>query len=493
MILIKSLRTLCISVAAVLSGCVSWQQPVPPVIVLPDEFSEAPAADTSATVQPGTAWWKIFGDSQLNELMELALADNPDLAAAEAKLATARAEFDAARAALWPATALTGDYSRTRTSKENAPPYEVTGTAVPADLKLEPKEYITQHALSHAISYELDVFGRLRHNRNAARAQTSASEADLRAARLALTTQAAASWYQLLALTRQKRIAEQSAALADRALALHTYRVDEGLAATNSTIQLEQTAADAYALVAQLNATQARQYHALAALCGLTAEQLTIDDPGTELPETPAVPTGVPSTVLERRPDIAAANAQMEAAAQRVGAATAAFFPQFSLTGVFGFQSEALKDLLSGDARAWSLGPSISVPIFDGGRNRAALQSAQGGFAAAAAAYRGQVLTALREVDDALSDGRELSFQIAAAEEALAAAQRNWNDAMNRFESGMTAREPVLAAQQSMMARERTLIALQGERLFASIALIQALGGGWSTLANHQANNHLSN
>jgi outer membrane protein, multidrug efflux system len=450
---------------------------VGPDYILP--AADAPAtyrdADNSAAwkaAAPADAlgrgeWWKLFGDATLDDLETRALAANQDLLAAAARVEQARALAGVARSAYWPQIAGNGSILRERTSDttDNVFPQQIT----------------TTYRTPLSASWELDLFGRVRRLSESARADAEASAATFESVRLALAADVAVNYFSLRAFERELAILRDTTALRRRALELVSARLKSGAAAEFDVARAETELATAEAETAASANRRAALQNALAVLVGEPASSFTLA-PGTGangLP--PNVPSGLPAELLERRPDVAAAERALASANARIGVAKAAFFPAISLTGSAGFASGDIDRLFNSDSRIWSIGPSLYLPIFQGGRNRANLERSRAAYDESVAIFRQRVLVAFREVQDALTATQFLAEQSAAQERALASARRAAVLAQTRYDSGFVAYLEVIDAQRTALAVERASVQLGALRLNTSVALIKALGGGWKS------------
>lgn len=431
----------------------------------------APAAYRDAAPAPlalSPDWWLTFNDPALDALETRALAANQDLRAALARVEQARAIAGVARSAYLPSIAADPSLSRDRFSRNvnNATPDSTT----------------TTHRLSLDLSWELDLFGRVRRLNQSARAELDAAGATFAAARLSLTAEVATTHFTLRALDRELDIVTQTTAVRRDALQLIQARVRQGtaddVALARAETELAATEADAAALAIRRSATQ----NALAVLLGEPAPSgsglSTLD---SQLPPTPpSIPAGLPGDLLTRRPDIAAAERSLAAASARIGVAKSAFFPTIALTGAAGYASADINDLIKPDSRLWSFGPSLYLPLFQGGRNKANLARSRAAYDEAAAKYQQNVLVALREVQDALTATRLLGDQAAAQSRAVASARRGADLSQKRYDAGFVSYFEVVDAQRTALAVERADAQLAGQRWITHVALIKALGGGWS-------------
>ena len=411
------------------------------------------------------AWWKLFADPELDGLEARALAASPSLAAAAARVEQARASAGLARSSYWPQVAADGSLVRQRTSRAVDNPLPVSiGNTYTAPL---------------TATWEIDLFGRVRRLSESARAEAEASAANFAAARLSLTAEVASTYFTLRALEREQAIVHDTVALRQRALELVRTRVRLGTAAdldaARAETELASTEADAAALANQHAAAQ----NALATLVGEPAPGFTLARAAGAASTPPAVPGAMPAELLERRPDVAAAERSLAAANARIGVAKAAFFPAISLTGAAGYASGDVDRLFNADARVWSIGPSVYLPIFQGGRNRANLARSRAAYDEAVAEFRQRVLVAFRDVQDALSATRYLGEEAVAQDRALAAARRTLALVQVRYDAGYVSYFEVIDAQRTALATERASVALTALRLNTSVALIKALGGGW--------------
>jgi multidrug efflux system outer membrane protein len=328
----------------------------------------------------------------------------------------------------------------------------------------------------------------VRHLSASARAEAEASVALFGSVRLALATDVAASYFTLRALDRELALVRDNVALRQRARELAQARLANGAAAEFDVARAETELATTEAEAAALANRRATLQDALAVLLGAAAPSYALaagSEPanGATLPDVPA---GLPASLLERRPDIAAAERSLAAANERIGVAKAAFFPAISLTGSAGFASAEIDGLFKSDSRIWSIGPALYLPIFQGGRNRANLERSRAAHDEAVAQFRQRVLVAFREVQDALTATRLLTEQAAAQERAVASARRAAQLAQVRYDAGLVAYIEVIDAQRTALAAERNAVQLTALRLNTAVALIKALGGGWERASASQ-------
>lgn len=438
-----------------------------------DVAPEATVAWKSAEPADGVgrgAWWTLFDDPALDELQRRALAANQDLRAASARVEQARAAAGVARSSYWPQVAANGAIGREQVSL-------TTDNVAPVPLA-------TTFRTPLIATWEIDLFGRVRHLAASARADLAATTAMFEAVTLTLSSDVAANYFTLRALDYERALVRDSITLRERAKEITAARFTSGTATELDVARADAELATTEAEFAALNARRATLQNALAVLLGVAApgfEVAAVDAApvGSRWGRLPVVPVGLPAALLERRPDIAAAERALEAAGERIGVAKAAFFPAISLTGAAGYASAEIDRLFTADSRAWSIGPSLYLPIFQGGRNRANLARARAVHEEAVAAYRQRVLVAFREVQDALTTLRFLEEQDRAQQRALAAARRAASLAQTRYESGLVGYFEVIDAQRTVLATERASAQLAGLRLNTGVALVKALGGGW--------------
>jgi multidrug efflux system outer membrane protein len=415
-------------------------------------------------------WWKIFGDAALDDLITRALTGNQDLRAAAARIEQARAAAGIARSSYWPQIAAGGNAVRERTSS-------TTEIAFPDTLT-------TAYRAPLSATWEIDLFGRVRNLTAAARADAAAAAATFESIRLTLTSDVAASDFSLRALDRELALINDGVALRRRSRELAQSRFTNGTAAELDVVRADNELAAAEAEALALAVRRATLQNALAVLLGASAPDFVFATRPGDATLPPVVPAGLPAALLERRPDVAAAERALAAAHARIGVAKAAFFPAISLTGGAGYASGEIDRLFTADSRIWSIGPSIYLPIFQGGRNRANLERSRAAHEEAVAQFRQRTLVAFREVQDALTTARLLADQSAAQARALTAARRAVSLAQTRYDAGLVSYLEVIDAQRTALATERTSAQLAALRLNTSVALIKALGGGWHAPAS---------
>lgn len=421
----------------------------------------APAAD-----QPRGVWWRVFNDPDLTRLVEQAMTTNQNLAATAARVEQARQTAVIAGAPLFPL--VSGDASVRRGQQSLA------GTGFPGTAGAE-----TVYSAGLGLTYELDLFGRVRNTRTAARAETAAAASDFNS--LALTVQAdvASLYFTLRGQDAEIRLLEQTLALRQDSLNILTKRRDVGtvtdLEVSQNVVDLETTRA----ALQGLRNDRAANEHALAVLLGMAPAEFVFAQKPLSA-ENIVIPAGLPSTLLQRRPDIAAAEYRLMAANARIGIARAAFFPNISLTASGGFASESLGSLFDWSSRTWAIGPILSLPIFQGGRIIAENERTKAQYVEGVALYRQEVLTAFQDVEDTLSRLRMREEQAGSYARAKAAADRAARLAALRYESGDTGYLEEIEAKQSALIAGRAVIQTQAARLADTVQLIRALGGDWS-------------
>jgi multidrug efflux system outer membrane protein len=430
---------------------------------LPADLGTWKAATPADTVARG-AWWKIYGDATLDDLEARALAANQDLRAAVARVAEARAAAGLARSDYLPSVILNPSVERGRTS-----------TTID---NLFPQTQSTTYTAALNASWEIDLFGRVRRLNEGAVAEAAASAADLESVQLSLAVEVAANYFSLRGLSSELTLVENGVELRRQVLKLINSRRGLGAATDFDVARAETELASTEAEAASLSNRRSAVQNALSVLVGEPASNFELPAAaGLLTAEPPRVPAGLPSQLLERRPDVASAERALVAANARIGVAKAAFFPAISLTGGAGYASNDIDHLFKSDSRIWSIGPSLYLPIFQGGRNKANLARSRAAYDESVAVFRQRVLVAFREVQDALTATRLLTEQSAAQERALASARRAGVLAQKRYDSGFVNLLEVIDAQRTVLATERASAQLAAQRLNTSVALIKAVGG----------------
>ncbi len=455
-----TMTTGCLLVFA--AGCAVGPNYSRPTVNTPTTWKETAIA-TNTPVLP-QEWWTIFNDAELNALETQAVAANQDLKRAVARVTEARAIAGVSKADLYPGVSAGSAYSHDRYSENRD---------IPA-VKRETDDF----SASFDWSYELDVWGRVRRNIEAANADLATTETDLQVVLLTLTADVARNYQSLRSLDNERVVIEATIALRKDELQLQETRNKAGLInevdVTRARTELANVEAELHTVVR----SRAQIEHALAVLCGQPPANFGIVTKATSI-VPPQIPAGLPSELLQRRPDVVAAEHNLEAANARIGVAKAAFFPTIKLTGAAGYASADLGSLVDWPSRFASFGPSITVPVFQGGRNKANLKAAEARYEQNVATYRGSVLSAFREVEDALSDLSTLTAQAEAVNRALVSARDTASLANERYQKGLSSYLDVVDAQRAALQAERQDTQLRGQRAVSTILLAKALGGGW--------------
>ncbi|MFY9903806.1 MAG: efflux transporter outer membrane subunit [Terriglobales bacterium] len=416
---------------------------------------------------PKGAWWQIFHDPQLDGLEQNVLQANQSLSAAQDRLAQARAQARIASSAYFPVVSTDPSGQRQEIaanrpfSSGELPPFTQNNFTIPFN-----------------VSYEPDLFGRVRRTLEAANASLQGSAADLENVRLVLTAELAADYFNLRELDREAGVVKESVEIQQKGMDLVNHRHEGGVA---NGLEVAQQAAilDSTATQLQLVLQQRAQYeHAIAVLTGKAASVFSLPvEPLEAVP--PAIPTGVPSEILERRPDIATSERQMAFENAQVGVAMTAFYPHITLSGQGGWQSRDIGNLLSGPSALWALGGDVLQPIFNGGRNRANLASTRAAYDESVANYRESVLEAFQQVEDGLSGLAFLDQAAKTQQAAVADSRRALQLANDRYVGGVTTYLDVITAQSTLLSNERLATQLLGQRMTTSVYLVKALGGAW--------------
>lgn len=459
---------LSLTLVGLLAACAAAPDYAPPQVAAPVAFKEA--GDWTAVPETPPApgqWWTAFGDPDLDALEARIDAGNPDLATAVARYDQATAQLRRAGASLVPQITAGGDVERARVSAER--PLAPNGAATYNNV-----------SVGASLSYEIDLFGRLRSGVRAATADAQASEADVAATRLALQAQLAATYFNLRTFDARLVLLRDTVTAFQRAYDLTATRHEGGIASGLDVGRAGTQLATAKAELDGVAASRARAEHAIAILVGQPPADLSIPVVDRQV-APPAFPPGLPSTLLMRRPDVVSAERRVAAANQRIGVARGALFPQITLGATGGFES-VNGDILKASNAFWALGPLSAVAaIFDGGARRANVRIARGQFDEAAAQYRSTVLTAFREVEDDLATARHLSEQERNQRDAVTMAERTRDLAYTRYRDGASDYLEVVTAQTAALDNQRALLQLRADRLRVATDLVRALGGGYST------------
>ena len=415
------------------------------------------AAAPADTLERGP-WWQLFGDPLLNQLAEGIEVSNQNVALAAANYAQARAIVGEQRAALFPAVDLNGSATRSGGGGN-------TQTA-------------SQYRANIGASWEPDIWGRLRAGTNSAKASLQASAADLAAARLSAQGELATNYFQLRQADAEKALLDATTEGYERVLQITQNRFDAGVTTKSDLLQAQTQLANARIDQVTLVRQRATLEHAIAVLLGKAASDFALA-PAPWNVTVPDVPAGVPSTLLQRRPDIASAERSVAAANEQIGIARAAYFPSLNLTGSYGFGANAASGLFNASNSLWSLGLSAAQTLFDAGATKARVAGAEAARDAAIARYRQTVLTAFADVEDQLSATRVLAKQQDLRRIASEAADQVEAQMLNRYRAGQVSYTDVVTAQTTALTARRALVQSQVDRQTTAIALIQSLGGGW--------------
>ena len=446
--------------------------PAPPAWKTEGPWREAAPKDA---IPKGT-WWEIFHDAELNGYEQQLLAANQSLAAARNRLDQARSLAQVSSAALFPTLSTDPNAGRTRYSG-NRPGSSIRTTTVTQNV----------YDIPFALNYEVDLFGRNRKNLQASNANLQGTAADLQNVQLVLTAELAADYFSLRELDAESQVVQESVKIQQQGMALVNHRHEGGIASGLDVAQ-QQTLLDSTVTQLYLLQQQRAQFeHAIAALTGNPASAFGVPvAPLNAAP--PLVPLGMPSDLLERRPDIATAERAMAQENALVGVAQTAFYPQFTISGGGGFQSISLGSLISAPSAFWSLGGDLLQPIFNGGRNRANLAATQAAYRELVANYRESALTAFQQVEDSLSGLDSLSRAAETQNAAVADAHRALDIANDRYVGGLTTFLDVITAQSVLLSNQRLSTQLLGQQMVTSVLLVKALGGGWdaSAIQNEQ-------
>lgn len=463
----KTTLTLTTLVAAlVLAGCSTARPPEEVKVDLPNAYKEQATLDGAWKVAAPAddkdkgAWWTVYGNDELNKLIVAATESNPNLQMALARVKDARAVagvVDADRG-------VQADVGVGPTRSGNA---QGASTTYRAPL---------------SFSYEVDLFGRLSDASRAARLDAQGQEAAYRSVLLALQSDVAQLYFTIRSLDSEVAVLQQTIDLRQEALTMAQRRYDAGDTSELDVAQAKTEWAITSAELEGVTRERAVRDHALAVLLGKAPAEFSLTASPFNAPIV-TVPAGLPSDLLERRPDIAQAQRQLAASSARIGAAKAAFFPKLILTGSAGYESNELRDLFKWSSRSWMLGPVVgtilSMPILDGGRNRSNLARADANYEGMVANYRQQILVGFQDVEDNLAALRTLDRQMVFEAQAISSAQLAARLADSRYRNGSASYFEVIDAQRSSLASQRARIRSAGQRAVASVGLIRALGGGW--------------
>ncbi|WP_243693737.1 efflux transporter outer membrane subunit [Sphingomonas sp. BK235] len=448
------------------AACSTAPDYVRPATPAPAAYKEAEGWQAAGTdVAPPGKWWEVFADPVLTGLEERVAAGNQDVAAAVARYDQARALARQARADRFPQLGVAADVSRDRVSAGRP-------------LALADAPAYTVGTVGASLAYEIDLFGRVRDSVRASRDDAAASAADVAALTLGLQAQLASIYFDMRGLDARIVLLRETVAANERAFQLTDTRHDGGIASGIDVSRAQTILSSARAELSAVGVARQRDEHAIAVLLGEAPAGFTLAVEDRQL-APPAVPAGLPSTLLERRPDIAAAERRVAAANARIGVARSALFPSVTLGAAGGFEA-ARGSLLSASNGFWALGPlSAALAIFDGGRRRAGVQRARGEYDEAAASYRQTVLTAFREVEDALASQRLLAAQERDQRAAAEAAEHTRELALIRYRDGAADYLEVVTAQTAALDAERALLTVRSQQLQTATDLIRALGGDY--------------
>jgi NodT family efflux transporter outer membrane factor (OMF) lipoprotein len=452
------------------SGCNLAPDYKVPDTALPAAFKETGPwiQVTALTTLPREHWWTLYNDAELNSLEDRIETANPALAQAVARYDAARGYLEQAQSSILPSLSVGG---HANTDKQSA--YRPLRSA-------NQPTYYGDDAVAAGLSWDLDLWGRVRNQVAAGKAVAQSSFADLEGVRLSLQAQLADTYLQLRGSDAEIRLLENAIRIYRKALDLTNYRHDKGIASGLDVDRAQTQFSDAQAQLSDVKARRALLEHAIASLVGTPASDFAVAVQAAAF-HVPNVPASLPSTLLQRRPDIAAAEREVAATNAGIGVARAAFYPDISLSALAGFQNTGNDPLFTAPDAYWALGPSMALTLFDNGRHEGQLAVAKAANASAAAAYRGTVLKAFQQVEDNLVLLNRLAEAADARNASVRAATRSQDLALALYRNGALGFLDVVVAQTTALQAQQAALSIQTRRLQASVGLIHALGGGWTT------------
>ncbi len=440
-----------------LVGCAAGPDYHRPTVVMPVSYTGSAwsAAHPQDRVDRGN-WWEVFHDAELNRLESLAMQSNTSLAVAVAQRDQAEAQLRAADAGFWPSLSLTGQQTRNRSY--------LFSTA--------------NHSAGLQATWEPDFWGAVRRAVEQQRDLLQASDAQMASVRLSVAAQLAQAYFNVLTQVLRQRLDDQNVKVYQDLLETTLHQEAAGTVSQAAEVQVKSQLESAQAQAEQDRWQVEQLTHAVAVLCGQPVESFTLKL-ADDLPALPSIPPGLPATLLQRRPDIANAERTMAAANAAIGVAASAYFPTIDLAASVSFASNRWGSWLTAPYRYWSLGPSLTELLFDGGRRHALEDSAKASYRQAVATYRGQVLTALQEVEDNLSALHGLQRQGQLTHASLQDAQQAWTITQNEYTAGTMAYPDVLNSELAMYSQQLADLNVHSQQMSNTVLLIQALGGGW--------------
>lgn len=468
----KPLRiSLLLSALALLSGCAVGPDYQRPDAIVAQQWQLAPGwqAGQPRDGELKGAWWEVFGDADLNTLQQKALQDGQTLRMAQARLDQARAQANVANSALFPHVGLQAGASRDRTSAER--PVSNYGAQNASVVQNDFNAGFT-------VSYELDLFGRVRRQVESASAGAEQAQADFENVRLVLTAELAADYFALREADAEMALLEKALQAQKQALAYISDRHQLGAASGLDFHQQEAVTAATQTQLTLLRDQRSRYQNALATLLGVPAPEFSLPRK-TELAAIPVIPLLAPTVLLERRPDIAAAERAMAVANAQIGVAKSAYYPSLSLSGLYGSEANDIANLFSAPATLWALGVSATQTLFDAGRTRAGVAFSEAGYQQTVASYRQTVLVAMQEVQDGLNGTVTLADAHTSAKRAADSAGAALSLSVDRYKLGAANHLEVVVAEQGYLNYQRQVVQLHGQQLLNAVRLVKALGGGW--------------
>jgi NodT family efflux transporter outer membrane factor (OMF) lipoprotein len=463
------MKRIVLMLSSVLFGCAVGPDYKRPEVETPEAFKELPgwSAARPQDEAPKGPWWTVFNDAQLDALLQRVDVSNQTIRQAEARQRQAKALYDQARASLFPPISANASAQRSKAPSLSNQPSFATGA-------------VNNFNLNVATSWEIDLWGKVRRGVEAGEASLAASAADVEAARLSSRASLAQAYFSLRVVDEGRRILEETVAAYQRSVDLTQNRYNAGIVARVDVVQAQVQLKSTQAQLIDLGVDRAQFEHAIAILLGEPPSKFSLER--AKLDTTmPAIPVVVPSVLLQRRPDVAAAERNAAAANARIGVAQAAYFPAITLSGSAGYRNTDINNLIELPFRFWSLGAAITQPLFDAGLRKAQTAQAVAIYDEDVATYRQTVLIGFQEVEDNLAALRILEEEAKLQDEVVVAAQRSLDLTVNQYQQGVANYLAVITAQAILLNNQRTAVTILGRRLTASINLVKAMGGGWST------------